>query len=132
MSEVDPRQPVYDAVYAYIRSTNRIPGDLAVRNAMIWRAVTVALDAAEVPGRNAPAPAVRKLAAELCARGRDFAARADRNPASAESRTKAQAVIDASIRFGEAAGLPEDFDFQQIRDAAVEVLRHDEAVLDQP
>jgi hypothetical protein len=43
--DTGPRQPAYDAVYAYIGSTNRVPGDLVTRNAMIWRAVHAALDA---------------------------------------------------------------------------------------
>jgi len=42
------RQPGYDAVYAYIRSTNRVPGDVVTRNAMIWNAVHAALDALNV------------------------------------------------------------------------------------
>lgn len=51
----DPRQPVYDAVYAVIR---RYPPDartdIAVQNARVWRAVTAALDAAGVPALPAP------------------------------------------------------------------------------
>lgn len=124
---VDPRQSAYDAVYAYIRSTNRMPGDLAYRNAMIWRAVNAALDAAGVPGRSNRA-AVRELAVDLLDKGRDYT---NSGIDSSECRTKAQGVIDASWAFAEAAGLPEDFDLRQIRDAAVEAAaepkeRHDD------
>lgn len=47
----DPRQPAYDAVFAYIRSQPRdfLPSTVVDRNAMIWRAVHAALDAMEVP-----------------------------------------------------------------------------------
>lgn len=41
----DPRQLAYDAVYAYLASTTRVPGDLVSRNAVAWRAVHAALDA---------------------------------------------------------------------------------------
>jgi hypothetical protein len=44
----NPRQPAYDAVYEYLGSTNRVPGDLVTRNAMIWRAVNAALDATPI------------------------------------------------------------------------------------
>jgi hypothetical protein len=48
----DPRQPAYDAVFAYIRSQPRdfIPTTVVERNAMIWHAVHAALDAVGVPG----------------------------------------------------------------------------------
>lgn len=48
----DPRQPAYDAVFAYIRQQPRdfLPTTVVGRNAMIWRAVHAALDAADVPG----------------------------------------------------------------------------------
>ena len=123
----DPRQAAHDAVYAYIRSSDRVPGDLATRNAMIWRAVTAALDAAGLPGQHVPAPAVRELAEDLLARGADYKNRRDKHISSTESRTTAQAIIDASLRFAEAAGLPGDFDFRQIRDAAVEMTTPDPA-----
>jgi hypothetical protein len=47
----DPRQPAYDAVYAYIRD---LPGDphsyeSVCRNAAIWKAVHAVLDAVEAP-----------------------------------------------------------------------------------
>ncbi|MEU6674797.1 hypothetical protein [Streptomyces sp. NPDC046925] len=51
----DPRQPAYDAVYTYIRSSNRVPGDVVTRNAMIWQAVTAALDALGAGGDGATA-----------------------------------------------------------------------------
>ncbi|MFE0651373.1 hypothetical protein ACFVZH_22570 [Streptomyces sp. NPDC059534] len=45
----NPRQPAYDAVYAYIRSLgNHLPPYPVERNAMIWRAVNAALDAMSV------------------------------------------------------------------------------------
>ncbi|MFF7527322.1 hypothetical protein [Streptomyces pseudovenezuelae] len=48
----DPRQPAYDAVFAYIRSQPRdfLPTTVVGRNAMIWDAVHAALDAVGVPG----------------------------------------------------------------------------------
>jgi hypothetical protein len=39
------RQPAFDAVYSYLSSSNRVPGDIATRNAMIWQGVNAALDA---------------------------------------------------------------------------------------
>lgn len=56
----DPRQPAYDAVFAYIRQQPRdfLPVTVVGRNAMIWRAVHAALDAMGVPGlEGEPAPA---------------------------------------------------------------------------
>lgn len=44
MSAPDPRQPAYDAVYAYLRD-NRLPTRVT---AHVWRAVHAALNAAEV------------------------------------------------------------------------------------
>ncbi|AMW11634.1 hypothetical protein A4E84_20330 [Streptomyces qaidamensis] len=45
----DPRQPAYDAVYEYIRGLgDYLPPDRVHRNAVIWRAVQGALDAAHV------------------------------------------------------------------------------------
>ncbi|WP_162602947.1 hypothetical protein [Streptomyces sp. CS090A] len=42
----DPRQPAYDAVFAYIRSQpDVLPATVVERNAIIWRAVNAALDA---------------------------------------------------------------------------------------
>ncbi|MGW4825448.1 hypothetical protein ACWEP4_42895 [Streptomyces sp. NPDC004227] len=42
----DPRQPAYDAVYAYLRRLeDRMPADPVHRNAIIWRAANAALDA---------------------------------------------------------------------------------------
>ncbi|ACX71188.1 hypothetical protein pZL12.111c [Streptomyces phage ZL12] len=50
----DPKQPAYDAVFAYIRSQpDVLPATVVERNAMIWRAVHAALAAAP------PAPADR-------------------------------------------------------------------------
>lgn len=49
----NPRQPAYDAVYAYLASTTRVPGDLVTRNAIAWRAVHAALDAI-LGGRTTP------------------------------------------------------------------------------
>lgn len=45
------RQPAYDAVFAYIRQQPRdfLPTNVVDRNAMIWRAVNVALDAVVSP-----------------------------------------------------------------------------------
>lgn len=41
----DPRQPAYDAVYAYIeRLGDHMPPDPVHRNALIWRSVHAALD----------------------------------------------------------------------------------------
>jgi hypothetical protein len=57
------REPAYEAVYAYIRSSNRVPGDVVTRNAMIWRAVTAALDAV-LPAPAAPAAVVSGRAAD--------------------------------------------------------------------
>jgi len=64
----NPRQAAFDAVYECIRSTNRIPGNPAYRNAMIWRAVQAALDAAGVP--NPPDPTAHDTGPSLadCAR----------------------------------------------------------------
>lgn len=47
----DPRQPAYDAVFAYIRQQPHgfLPTTVVDRNAMIWRAVHAALDAMGVP-----------------------------------------------------------------------------------
>lgn len=45
----DQRQPAFDAVYAYIRALGQhLPPDPVHRNAIIWRAVTTALDATPV------------------------------------------------------------------------------------
>ena len=45
----DPRQPAYDAVFAYIRDLGQyLPPDPVHRNAIIWRAVHAALDATPV------------------------------------------------------------------------------------
>jgi hypothetical protein len=48
----DPRQPAYDAVFAYIRRqpVDFLPTTVVGRNAMIWDAVHAALDAVGVPG----------------------------------------------------------------------------------
>ena len=55
----DPRQPAYDAVFAYIRQQPRdfLPTTVVGRNAMIWRAVHAALDAMGVPGPEGEQPA---------------------------------------------------------------------------
>ncbi|MGW5691520.1 hypothetical protein ACWEWX_11315 [Streptomyces asiaticus] len=47
----DPRQPAYDAVFAYIRQQPRdfLPATVVDRNTMIWRAVHAALDAMNAP-----------------------------------------------------------------------------------
>ena len=46
---LDPRQPAYDAVYAYLRALgDYLPPDPVHRNAVIWRAVHAALDATPV------------------------------------------------------------------------------------
>ena len=47
----DPRQAAYDAVFAYIRQRPRdfLPATVVDRNAMIWHAVHVALDACGIP-----------------------------------------------------------------------------------
>jgi len=47
----DPRQPAYDAVFAYIRQQPRdfLPTTIVGRNAMIWDAVHAALDAIGIP-----------------------------------------------------------------------------------
>lgn len=49
--KADPRQPAYDAVFAYIRSqpVDFLPTTVVDRNAMIWHAVHAALDAVGVP-----------------------------------------------------------------------------------
>lgn len=48
------RQPAYDATYGLIRRLgNHLPASTALRNAAIWRAVEVALDATGVPTRPA-------------------------------------------------------------------------------
>ncbi|MGW5989490.1 hypothetical protein ACWFRT_13935 [Streptomyces anulatus] len=50
----DPKQPAYDAVFAYISSQpDALPATVVERNAMIWRAVHAAL------GANPPEPADR-------------------------------------------------------------------------
>jgi hypothetical protein len=48
----DPRQPAYDAVFAYIRQQPRdfLPTTVVERNAVIWSAVHAALDAIGFPG----------------------------------------------------------------------------------
>ncbi|MBP5906837.1 hypothetical protein F3K40_15370 [Streptomyces sp. LBUM 1478] len=49
------RQAAYDAVYAYINGLGTaLPPDPVHRNAMIWRAVTWALDAANIPAQADP------------------------------------------------------------------------------
>ncbi|MFD7855201.1 hypothetical protein ACFV6B_13070 [Streptomyces microflavus] len=46
ITPADPKQPAYDAVFAYIRSQpDVVPATVVERNAMIWRAVHAALDA---------------------------------------------------------------------------------------
>ena len=47
----DPRQPAYDAVFAFIREQPHdfLPATVVARNALIWRAVHAALDAMGVP-----------------------------------------------------------------------------------
>jgi hypothetical protein len=51
----DPRQDAYDAVYARIRELgDYMPPDRVHRNAIIWRAVQAALDAANVPPLQPP------------------------------------------------------------------------------
>lgn len=47
----DPRQPAWDAVFAYIRTLSRdaLPGSIVERNAVIWRAVNAALVALGYP-----------------------------------------------------------------------------------
>jgi hypothetical protein len=115
-----PREAAYEAVYAYLRSTNRMPGDLAYRNAMIWRAVHAALDAAGVPAPT-PAHTVRDLAAQLLARGREYAQLPVRDFEAEGVQQKLNAILEASCRFAEAACLPRDYDLAQIRDAAVEM-----------
>ncbi|MGW7398072.1 hypothetical protein ACWGH7_16425 [Streptomyces cyaneofuscatus] len=53
IAPADPKQPAYEAVFAYIRSQpDALPATTVERNAMIWRAVHAALNAAP------PAPAV--------------------------------------------------------------------------
>ncbi|MET9704880.1 hypothetical protein, partial [Streptomyces griseus] len=56
----DPKQPAHDAVFAYIRSQPRdfLPTTVVERNAIIWRAVNAALDAAP------PVPADRAAVLE--------------------------------------------------------------------
>lgn len=115
-----PREAAYNVVYAYLRSTNRMPGDLGYRNAMIWRAVHAALDAAGVPAAS-PAPAVRDLAAQLLARGREYRQLPSRDFEAEGVQEKLSAILEASWRFAEAAGLPREYDLAQIRDAAVEM-----------
>lgn len=58
-----PRQAAYDAVYDLIRLLGpKLPPDPVHRNAMIWRAVNLALDAAGVPVTADPAdPTARTL-----------------------------------------------------------------------
>lgn len=54
----DPRQPTYDAVFAYIHSQPRdfLPTTVVDRNAMIWHAVHAALDAMGVPSKEVQQP----------------------------------------------------------------------------
>ncbi|GGV91808.1 hypothetical protein [Streptomyces massasporeus] len=66
----DPRQPAYDAVWAYIRALGvYMPPTTAHRNAVIWRGVHAALDAVTGTGSGERAEAtvarVRRLGAEL-------------------------------------------------------------------
>jgi hypothetical protein len=63
----DPRQPAYDAVYAYIRELgDYMPPDPVHRNVVIWRGVHAALDAVDVPPLQPPAhnagPSIRECA----------------------------------------------------------------------
>lgn len=50
-NEADPRQPAWDAVFAYIRTLPRDapPASVVERNAVIWRAVNAALTAIGYP-----------------------------------------------------------------------------------
>ncbi|MFI9598888.1 hypothetical protein ACIHCX_03235 [Streptomyces sp. NPDC052043] len=60
---LDPRMPAYDAVYAYVRRLgDRMPADPVHRNAIIWRAVSAALDAMPPPYRQFLARLERELA----------------------------------------------------------------------
>jgi hypothetical protein len=49
--EADPRQPAWDAVFAYIRTLPRdaLPASVVERNAIIWRALNAALTAIGYP-----------------------------------------------------------------------------------
>ncbi|WP_399553874.1 hypothetical protein OG473_39430 (plasmid) [Streptomyces anulatus] len=67
ITPADPKQPAYDAVFAYIRSQpDVLPATVVERNAMIWRAVHAALDAAPA------APAVAERLALVEALVSDF------------------------------------------------------------
>jgi hypothetical protein len=67
----DPRQPAYDAVYAYIRELgDYMPPTTTHRNAVIWRGVHAALDAARVPQIQPPAHNAGPSVAE-CAQADD-------------------------------------------------------------
>ncbi|MCX5209772.1 hypothetical protein OG689_10800 [Kitasatospora sp. NBC_00240] len=59
----DPRQPAWDAVFAYIRTLPRDTPRLSVveRNAVIWRAVNAALVALGYPDAEAPAEQVGQV-----------------------------------------------------------------------
>lgn len=49
MTEPDPRQPAYDAVFSIIRALPQERLGQVERNAAIWRCVHAALDAMGVP-----------------------------------------------------------------------------------
>ncbi|MFJ9234119.1 hypothetical protein ACIRJ3_03930 [Streptomyces anulatus] len=68
----DPKQPAYDAVFAYIRSQPHdiLPATVVERNAMIWRAVHAALNAA--PPAPADRDAVLREAADIAESLREF------------------------------------------------------------
>ncbi|MEV5957261.1 hypothetical protein AB0M11_26430 [Streptomyces sp. NPDC051987] len=67
----NPRQPAYDAVFAYIRQqpVDFLPATVVDRNAMIWRAVNAALDAvpsvpASLPDRAVLRDRIRRAVCE--------------------------------------------------------------------
>jgi len=70
----NPKQPAYDAVYAYIRQLgDSMPPDPVHRNAMIWRAVSAALDAVDRLDETGPetAPGSTQTAEQATVDGRD-------------------------------------------------------------
>ncbi|GAA1887797.1 hypothetical protein GCM10009837_06990 [Streptomyces durmitorensis] len=128
-SSADPRQPAYDAVYAYLTSTNHVPGDLVTRNAMIWRGVHAAL--AAIPEtkqqptdqllHGQPAP-YRQLLARLETDRQQMLAAVDTTTRDKEELRQAQAQSDLASGYLYAAALAVRL-FEGV-DAAAQYIRH--------
>jgi hypothetical protein len=98
----DPRQPAYEAVFAYIQEQPRdfVPTTVVDRNAMIWRAVHAALDAMGVTG-SASAPAdraviLREAAAKLHEQGKPVCVEEDGDCCWFDAVRELRRMVDAA------------------------------------